>query len=318
MNLALATERGAYLIKPDYDTSDSTVVARGLASHKVSAVLVHPDGSLFAATLGGFVFHSPDGSDWTPSYEGLTHSQVHSLAVHPEQPDVLYAGTCPAAVFKSTDRGLSWKELQGFRDVPESGRWTFHEPPYLARTRTIILHPAQPGVIFAGVEVGGLVASIDGGASWTERHQELARDLNGLAVHPGAPGRLYAVSDAGFYRSDDLGGSWLHLIKGLPWTFVESLALDPQDPDRIMLGANRARTGGGGSMFCSTDAGVTWSVVPAGLPDLARTRITAVASAPGAFFMATDGGDVFGTRDFGARWQRLESGLPPVRAMLAL
>lgn len=316
--LALATERGLYLLKPGPEPPEYRVVGQGLTDYPVRNVVRCADGRLLAATEGGFVFSSADALEWKPCYEGLRHPRVFSLAAHPTEPGTVYAGTSPAGVFASRDQGRHWEELKSFTSVPGVDRWSYHDPPYLARVRTLVLHPAQPQAIFAGVEIGGLVASLDGGATWVERHEDLARDLNQLVIPASCPGRIYAVSDSGFYRSDDLGGTWTHSIRGLPWTFTEALAVDHGDADRMMAGVNRSRNQPGSGVFRSGDGGSSWSITTAGLPNLTDRRLTAVAFAAGVFYMGTDKGDLFGTDDFGERWHNLEAGLPGVNALLPL
>ncbi len=317
--VALGTAKGVHILKPGKHEGDWSAVAQGLLEHPVRSLALHSDGSLFAGATNAMVYRTSDGLSWKPLYEGLKFTSVYSLSIHPLKPDTIFCGTNPAAVFKSTDAGKTWRQMEAFNQVPGRDTWTYYHAPYTARVRYLIQHPLEPDAVFAAIEVGGLVASLDAGRTWMPRHEHLGRDINQLAIHPGQAGRIYAVSDSGFYVSDDLGSTWEHRIQGLPYTYCECLAVDPRDPDRLLMGVNQVRDDRGGSIFCSINSGKHWEIAAAGLPSLADRAVTAVASHPdGWWFAATNKGDLLGSQDFGAKWQRLDANLPPIHSILPL
>ncbi len=317
--VALGTARGVHIVKPGQNEGDWVAIAQGLLDHPVRTLALHPDGSLFAGATNAMVYRTTDGLTWKPLYEGLKFPSVFSLSIHPLRPDTVFAGTNPAAIFKSTDAGKTWRQMEAFNQVPGRDSWTYYHAPYTARVRYLVQHPLEPDALFAAIEVGGLIASLDGGRTWAPRHEHLGRDINQLAIHPGQAGRIYAVSDSGFYVSDDLGSTWEHRIQGLPYMFCECLAVDPRDPHRLLMGVNQVRDDRGGSLFRTSDSGGHWEITATGLPSLADRAVTAVAStAEGWWFAATNKGDLFGSQDFGEKWQRLDANLPPVHTILPL
>lgn len=89
-------------------------ITRGLedyCSPAINDVVVTPSGVLFAATANAGVFRSTDdGVSWQPINSGLGDHHVHSLALHPSDPAILFAGT-DDGVYKSVDGGDSWQAI---------------------------------------------------------------------------------------------------------------------------------------------------------------------------------------------------------------
>ncbi len=315
--LAVATDRGVYILKPGHEASDYSIHAQGLIEYRFNCIIRASNGYLYAGSEGSMVFRSRDGINWDPLYEGISFNKIYSLLSHPTDTNTLYAGSSPAALFKTTNGGQSWIKLHTFSQVPSASNWSFPYPPYLPQVRSLLFHPQRDDIIFAAVRVGGVIASLDGGESWSQRDQGIAKDINCLANHPALPNRLYAATSSGFYRSEDLGGRWTHHITGLPWTFVECFAISTEDPDQIIAGV-RQGPGSGATFFRSANGGTSWEISHTGLPPLADRSITWIHNHKGAFFAATDKGDIFGTDDFGTSWYRLDANLPPIRAMCSL
>ena len=62
--------------------------------------------------LRGGVFKSTNGgTNWTAMNTGLTNTDVYALAINPQTPDTLYAGTYGGGVFKSTNGGTNWTAM---------------------------------------------------------------------------------------------------------------------------------------------------------------------------------------------------------------
>src|SRR3546814_15168421 len=81
--------------------------------------------------------------------------------------DEVYAGTEPAAVWHSTDRGETFSLVRGLWDHPHRTEWAagfggqaFH---------TVLPHPTRTGSVLAALSTGGVYASDDNGASWQDR-----------------------------------------------------------------------------------------------------------------------------------------------------
>src|SRR5205814_1146517 len=108
--------------------------------------------------------------------------QVWSLWLDARRPEVILAGTCPSHIFRSEDSGQTWAEADT-RMARECPRIQY------TRVTTLVGDPADPDLLWAGVEIDGVHRSRDGGRSWEPVGTGLSsRDVHALAVVPGDGG----------------------------------------------------------------------------------------------------------------------------------
>ncbi|HOT02113.1 MAG TPA: hypothetical protein PLY66_14020, partial [Acidobacteriota bacterium] len=196
---------------------------------------------VYAASLGGGVFKSMNwGQSWSTANAGLTDHQAYSLAMHPKNPQVLYAGTM-TGVFKSTDGGTTWIDSStGF-----SGTETFD----------LVIHPTTPNTVYVSTNGNGVFKSTNGGGSWSPVNQGLT-DLGicSLAINPVNPNILYAGTRyTGVFKSSNGGGTWVPTgTMGNP--VIWALTVHPEKGNIVYAGTD-------GGVYHSIDAGATWTVV---------------------------------------------------------
>src|SRR3954465_16093630 len=99
---------------------------------------------------------------------------VWKIAVDPTDPDIIFAGPRPAALFRSKDGGRSWQKLPA--EMAE-------ECPNvrIPRVTALSVDPTDHRNVWAGVEVDGVRRSRDGGESWTR----IERDVPDPGIHEG-------------------------------------------------------------------------------------------------------------------------------------
>jgi photosystem II stability/assembly factor-like uncharacterized protein len=227
-----------------------------------------------------------------PIYAG----DIRSLAITPDAPDVLYAGTSAGQLYISRDGGLHW--IEAGTPLPFPG-WV---------VSALAFDPNKPGRLWAGLRGvwgGGQVAFSDNqGQSWSARSQGLSdQAVYSLALTPGRPGRLFAGTLEGVFGSDDDGASWRLLTSTLPdLGKVTSLLVDPHRPESVIAGTWR-------QAYRSDDGGRTWSGSFDGMVlDTEVFSMLPIADRPGEIWASTCGW-VYQTVDHGDHWQRFKDGL---------
>jgi hypothetical protein len=201
----------------------------------VAAACVATDGKrVLVGTQGdGALLSADDGESWEPIE--LAEPDVLSVAIGPAD-GALYAGTEPSRVFASRDGG-SWGELEALQRIPSRDQWSFPPRPWTHHVRWIAPDPHLPERLLVGVELGGLMFSDDGGASFTDHRAGAKRDAHCIKWHPTKDGRAYQAAGDGAAWSHDGGRTWEAADAGRDLRYCWALAADPADPDRWYVSA---------------------------------------------------------------------------------
>ncbi|NKE57394.1 glycosyl hydrolase [Lentzea sp. PSKA42] len=170
------------------------------------------------------------------------------------------------------------------------------------------------GTILVGTAGQGVLRSNDNGATWhripLDQDLEFDSVVRALAVHPTRPEVIFAGADAGLGRSDDGGTRWSRVNSPFDDQQVWSIAIDPHDPDSILVGTGAPSRA---AMYRTTDGGVTWDRLSPELPErcagVSKPRILTVAydhvDGKSAWFGVEEGG-LWLTRDRGDTWDRVD------------
>lgn len=290
-------------------------------------------GRIFCGTSADGLWRSDDlGRTWARVGENVLRQRVTAVAVSPpgwargeggavprgdgsgegEDGHVVYAGTEPTRLYRSTDGGESWEECRSLLALPSAPTWSFPPRPETSHVRWIAPDPLVPGRLFVAVEAGALVTSADRGETWTDRRPGGPYDTHTLVVHPRQSDRLYSAAGDGYFESHDGGVSWERREEGLEHRYVWGLAVDPADPEAVVISAARsAGAAHGGTraeswIYRKSGGDTCWQVAANGLPDPDGTTIsTLVADAAtlGVVYAANNRG-IFRSEDLGESWER--------------
>ncbi|MFZ1756707.1 MAG: hypothetical protein WAU10_23345, partial [Caldilineaceae bacterium] len=257
-------------------------------SGRVTALVIHPNDSniVYLGAAQGGVWKTTNGGDsWTPLTDNQASLSMGALALDPQNPDTIYAGTGEptpgldnyygAGILKSTDGGASWSRI-GVNVFNGLG---------LAR---ILVHPTNSNLIYAASSKAGqdgpvtpnrgIFRSTDGGLTWEGLLTcNSCFGASDLEMDAGNPNILYAAFEGhGIFKSTDGGNNWAQLTNNLP---------SPQQVNvgRVILSVSRSNPAvvyasfqiiiteqngttkyDGALVFVSTDSGGSWTQIGTG------------------------------------------------------
>lgn len=225
---------------------------------------------------GDGIYKSTDGGK-TFQHMGLANTyQIKTIAIHPDNPDIVYAAAIgnlwgyqgERGLFKTEDGGKTWQKL--ISGLPDDGKTGCSD---------VVIVPGKPNHLFAGMyhrlrqpdwfhsggPNGGLFHSIDGGKSWKKITSGLAKGETGnidISIHKKNPRIMVMTYEAdehlpvsepgsGVYRSDDGGKTWRFLLKHAVRPYYHGqIEIDPVDPNNIYVVSREFRiSNDGGNTF---------------------------------------------------------------------
>lgn len=272
--------------------------AEGPVAGTVNDLAVDPTNpdTLYAGTAGGGVWRSTDaGRTWEQPSGDLTNYTVEWVEVDPADPARLWAAVDqrgPSAMFRSTDRGASWKRVT---DRVQGELGNLH-----AVGQRVAFAPGKPGTMFVP-STNLHYRTEDGGKTWRD-FRVPNQDAYAFAVHPSDP-RVVLAAGRGetlnLSRSTDGGKTWRQTGSGLAQNSIRRIFFDPADPAVVWAVGGTFRT-----VFRSTDGGDEWETLE--LPIGGTDEVFDLSPAPGTgtLWAATEGG-LLRSADRGASWQRV-------------
>jgi len=244
---------------------------------------------------------SAEGGQGSWSRLNLNGLRVTALAVDPNDPNTVFAGTAGQGVFRSTDGGQNWIQLNtGLANLTVND--LLIDP---TNTSNVLVGTGRGSLV--GEATAGIYRSTDRGSTWTR--VQLAGAIFSLAITPQNPSVVYAAGGPPVFKSTDGGATWAPSFQpGSDIVNVEirGISVDPADPSILLAAGNTE--GGQGQLFRSTDAGATWNRELAGQAAILDVKfVTDLRAGVLAFFGNLVG--VFRSTDAGLTWQQVTQSL---------
>src|SRR5262245_16457797 len=254
-----------------------------------------------------------------------TGGRIHDLQIDPKNPAVLYVGAASGGIWKSSNNGVTWKDV--FVQQPDN---TFG---------ALALFPGDTSIVWAGTgeqnnrqsssSGGGAYRSADGRGAWSYLGLHDTRLVGRGVLHPRDPtvawvaavGNLWAGNpERGVFKTTDAGKTWSKVLFVDQYTGATDLSIDPRDPN-VLYAATYQRLrkaygfnggGPGSGIYKSVDGGANWRKLENGIPagDKGRIGLAIAASKPDVLVAtiehAAEGG-TYRTEKAGATWKKMSA-----------
>ncbi len=253
----------------------------------------------------------------------MTSGRIGALAVSPDNPAVIFAGSASGGLWKSTTGGASWQPVMD-KEGSYSIGW-------------VTIDPKNANVIWVGtgennsqrsVAYGdGVYKSVDGGKSWKSVGLKQSEHIGRIVVDPAnsdivyvaAQGPLWSAGgDRGLYKTSDGGKTWEQVLKLSDNTGVSDIVVDPRNHNVVIAASYQRRRhfftlidgGPESAIHRSTDGGKTWTKVNTGLPSEELGRIGLAISPVRPDFVyalveaANKKGGIYRSTDNGVTWEK--------------
>jgi len=270
-------------------------------------------------------------------YDGTQHpwefKRVWHLEPSHSDPDTVFAGVEDAALFRSTDGGVSWHELAGLRGHGTGPQW---QPGAGGMClHTIIQDAKNPNRIYIAISAAGAFRTDDGGKTWRpinrglksqyipDPEAEVGHCVHHVAMHPSRPDVLFMQKHWDVMRSDNGGDSWREVSGDLPTDFGFVIDVHAHEPETIYVVPIKSDgehyvPEGKLRVFRSRTGGNEWEPLTKGLPqrdcyvNVLRDAMAVDSLHSCGVYFGTTGGQVYASPDAGDSWNPIVRDLPAV------
>lgn len=352
--IAVGTKKGLFIVESDEQRKDFMLRGPFGSGVAVFTALIdeRSDPMIFASSCSPFfgmkllmssdLGHSFGETESAPAFpedDGRALANIWSLETGAE-PNELWCGVEPAALFRSVDGGDSWSLVESISNHAHAEHW---QPGQGGLCLHTIVRDGQR--MHLGISTGGHYLSDNGGETFEasnkgvgagfvpDPYPEFGQCVHKIASHPDHPERMYMQNHGGWeerpgigvLRSDDHGATWTSIANGLPSDFGFPIAVHPHQPETIYVipldPATRTCPEARPAVWRSKNRGDAWEPLTNGFP-VEDSFFTVLRDAmcfdrfdSAAVYFGTTTGQLWMGREGGDSWECLFDSLPPINCV---
>lgn len=365
VRVLVGTRKGGYVVEGDASRKKWKVGPMISPGRDVFHMAADPrsPGDIYALANSGFwgpmVLRSRDwGKKWDeistpltplrkdrqPNFE-LDPAKSHFKALvnlwhiepgHPSEPDTLFIGADPHALYRSDDLGKSWDGVPGINEHPTKSKWApgFGGPCF----HTVIVDPKDRRRMYVGISSAGMFRTDDGGKKWRpmnkdvecpffpedNRYPEVGQCVHKVVLDGSDRETSYRQDHGGIYVSHDGMQSWRRIGKPLKDDFGFCVATSPSTPGKAffvpLAGESRTTFNGGLQVHEWDDSKAKWRTLmpPSRFPGdygVQREGIACDSRDPAGIYVGTTTGQLAVSPDAGETWSMVPYQFPAIHSV---
>jgi len=287
---------------------------------------------LFVGSDGLISKSTDNGDNWMNLTEGIGMRQFYRIACSKTNPNKYMGGSQDNGTSVYTDDHwhewlgadgmecvIDWKDDNIVYGTSQNGNFyksntggnnggvNITQPGGGAWVTPFVMDPVDNNTLYVGST--NVRKTTDGMQSWETVSNLGGGNINNLAIAQSDAGYIYATKSSNIWRTKNGGNSWKQINEGLPNLSISYVAVNPNDPEKIVVSLSGFNEGN--KVFISDNAGETWTNISGNLPNIPANCVIYNSDPEEGLFVGMDVGIYFIDNTL-SEWEVFMTDLPNV------